>query len=299
MHRFSGDVLADDPSFNKRMWTKYGAPFIDLYRVDLQRALFDRAVELGVSFHLHERVQTIDFSIPAVLTVAGNKFEGDLVVGADGLWSRCRQCFLGSQDDPRPTGDLAYRIVLSVDDAGDEELKSWISNPTVHFWIGPGAHVVAYSLRGGKMFNIVLLCPDDLPPGISKQEGSVEEMQELFAGWDPILTRFLSKVDRVDKWKLMHRDELSSWVNQASNLVLIGDSCHPMLPYLAQGANSSLEDGAVLGALLGGIKGKSQLSQALSLYERLRKQRGEAIARETFAQVRHMKQFPRMLSCHL
>ena len=65
-----------------------------------------------------------------------------------------------------------------------------------------------------------------------------------------------------------------------------GDSCHPMLQYLAQGANSAIEDGAVLGLLLGHLKAKEQVPQALKMYERLRKSRGDAIARETFKQVR-------------
>lgn len=58
-----------------------------------------------------------------------------------------------------------------------------------------------------------------------------------------------------------------------------------MLPYLAQGANSAIEDGAVLGHLLGKIKTKRQLPQALKLYEQLRKARGEDVVRETFKQV--------------
>jgi len=65
---------------------------------------------------------------------------------------------------------------------------------------------------------------------------------------------------------------------------MAGDSCHPMLPYLAQGANSSLEDGAVLGSLLGHVSRKDQLPAALDLYQKIRKQRGEAIVRETFKQ---------------
>ena len=55
------------------------------------------------------------------------------------------------------------------------------------------------------MYNIVLLVPDDLPEGVSRQPGSIEEMRALFKGWDPILSRFLDLVDSVDKWKLMHR----------------------------------------------------------------------------------------------
>jgi len=53
---------------------------------------------------------------------------------------------------------------------------------------------------------------------------------------------------------------------------------------LAQGANSSIEDGAVLGYILRALKTKDQLPSALRLYQKLRKQRGEAIVRETFAQ---------------
>ena len=208
VHRYSGEVLANDPDFDKHIRAKYGAPFVDMHRIDVQRALYDRAVELGVVFHLSERLESIGFDGPVVKTASGKSFAGDLVVGADGLWSKTRQIFLGSKDEPKPTGDLAYRIVLTLEEAEDEDLKAWISNPQCHFWVGPGSHAVAYSIRGGNMFNLVLLCPDNLPPGVARQEGSVEEMKALFDDWDPVLRRFMSKVSKVDKWKLMHRAEL-------------------------------------------------------------------------------------------
>ncbi|KAF7719711.1 Aromatic-ring hydroxylase-like protein [Penicillium ucsense] len=286
VHRYSGEILAHDDAFDKGIRTKYNAPFIDLHRVDLQQALFERAQELGVTFHLGERIALVDFETTTVYSETGHQFTGDLIVAADGLWSRCREALVGHKDEPLPTGDLAYRIVLSADQIQDPELKALVENPEVHFWIGPGAHAVGYSVRGGKMYNIVLLVPDNLPPGVSRQAGSVDEMKELFVGWDPILNRFLDcvKSGRIDKWKLMHHGEMENWVNDRSNLVFIGDACHPMLPYLAQGANSSLEDGAVLGLLLGRMSNKSQLPRILRLYESLRKSRGESIVRETFKQ---------------
>ncbi|PKS06013.1 hypothetical protein jhhlp_007847 [Lomentospora prolificans] len=287
VHRYSGEVLMTDHDFNVGMRAKYSAPFLDVHRVDLQLTLYERAKDLGVRFHLNERIHSIDFEMPEVITASGAVIEADLIVAADGLHSRCRDCFLatkGSRDKPQPTGDLAYRIVLELDQISDPELADWVSNPSVHFWAGPGAHAVGYSLRAGKMYNIVLLVPDDLPPGVYKQPGSVEEMRELFKDWDPILNRFLTLVDKVDRWKLMHRDELPSWVNDESNFVFVGDSCHPMLPYLAQGANSAIEDGTVLGLLLGHLQSKDQLPQALKMYEALRKSRGEAIVKEAFKQ---------------
>ncbi|KAI6757054.1 hypothetical protein HG530_011652 [Fusarium avenaceum] len=284
VHRYSGQVLALENDFNKSIREKYGAPFVDVHRVDLQLSLLERAQQLGAKVELSQKVTNIDFDIPEITTQSGYKAKADLIIAADGLWSRCRDAFLGTKDTPKPTGDLAYRVVLKLEDIKDPELIDWVRNSTCHFWIGPGAHAVGYSLRGGNMYNIVLLVPDDLPQGASRLPGSVDQMRALFHGWDPILVRFLDLVTEVDKWKLMHHDEMEHWVNPQSNLVFVGDACHPMLPYLAQGANSAIEDGAVLGLLLGAVESPSHLPKALKLYEQLRKSRGEAIVRETFKQ---------------
>ncbi|OAP58120.1 salicylate hydroxylase [Fonsecaea erecta] len=287
VHRYTdGKMLAEERGFDKNLQRKYGLPFFDIHRVDLQRILYHKAVSLGVDVQLDCRVSRVERTTtgPKLIFTSGREIQSDLVVGADGLWSKCRESMLNTADQPLPTGDLAYRIVLHLDKITDPELREWIANPQVHFWIGPYSHAVAYSIRCGTMYNIVLLCPDDLPQGLSRTTGSVDEMRALFAGWDPILTRFLEQVEQVDKWKLMHREELASWTNTEKNFVLLGDSCHPMLPYLAQGANSSIEDGGVLGRLLSYVTSREHLSWAITLYECLRKPRSERIARETFHQ---------------
>ncbi|KAI1421928.1 hypothetical protein F5Y12DRAFT_765412 [Xylaria sp. FL1777] len=285
VHRYSdGKVLALEKDFNKKLRSRYGSPFIEVHRVDLHLALAERAKQLGVKLHLGQRVVKIDFAAPSIETESGVTATADLIVAADGIWSACRNFVLDIKDFPRPTGDLAYRIVLTLDEIDDPELREMVQKPSCNFWIGPGSHVVAYSVRGGTMYNIVLLVPDDLPEGVRRQPGSVEEMRALFEGWDPVLNRFLNLVKSVHKWKLMHRRELPSWVNDKSNCVFVGDSCHPMLPYLAQGANSAIEDGAVLGLLLGSIQSREQLPKALRMYQELRKSRGDAIAKETFKQ---------------
>lgn len=288
VHRYAdGKVLAHEQNFAANNEQRYNAPFVDMHRVDTQKILYDKAIELGVLVWLEHRIKEIRQSKGGAIEVEdmnGQVIGGDLVVGADGLWSRCRQGLLGSEDDPLPTGDLAFRIVLNLEQIQDEDLKRLVSEPQLHFWIGPKAHVVGYSVRSGTMYNLVLLTPDDLPPEVARQSGSTEEMKALFKGWDPILTRLLECVTNVDKWKLMHRPELESWTNKEKNFVLIGDSCHPMLPYLAQGANSSIEDGAVLGRVLSYVNSRDQLPEAIGIFEQLRKSRGEKVARETFFQ---------------
>jgi hypothetical protein len=236
VRRYSdGKVLSRTDDFNGDMRRKYGAPFWDLHRVDVQRALAERAKELGAKVRLGARVADLDFDKPSVKLESGEELQADLIVAADGLWSKSRERFLAvksESDEPLPTGDLAYRIVLKLDEVDDPELRDWISKPSCQFWIGPGAHVVAYSLRDGHMFNIVLLVPDNLPAGVARQAGSIDEMRAIFDKWDPVLNRFLDQVKSVDKWKLMHRPELDSWISDKSNFVFIGDSCHPMVSSL-------------------------------------------------------------------
>ncbi len=250
-----------------------------------------RAKGLGVEVRLSSKVTSVDFSLtPSVTINDGEVLHCDVVLCADGLWSQTRSQFLGRPAPAILTGDLAYRIVIQTADlhgSDTDELKAFIDSTSVNFWVGPKTHVVAYTMRAGSMYNIVLLCPDDLPESVTKTEGDLEEMKKLFEGWDPILRKFLNQVKGVAKWKLMWLDTLPEWANATGTFVMVGDACHPMLPYLAQGANSSLEDGAVLGYLLGKVsysKKAEQLPRFASLYQKLRKERGEMIAKETFKQ---------------
>ncbi|KAI1387803.1 FAD binding domain protein [Hypoxylon trugodes] len=285
VRRYDGTrLLAYEDHFQKKILERYGAPFWDVHRADLQEALVRRATSLGVEFRLGADVQNIDFQRATVTTSDGQTVQGDLILGADGLWSRTRSSLLRKQLTPQPTGDLAYRIILNLENIKDPELEELVAKPAVNFWIGPESHVVGYSLRQGRTYNLVLLRPDDLPEDVSRQAANVDEMRKLFESWDPILNKLLACVNQVDKWRLMHISPLDAWVNDEGTFLMAGDACHPMLPYLAQGANSSLEDGAVLGRLLKYVTSRDKLRPALEMYQQLRKARGEAIAKEALGQ---------------
>ena len=233
-----GKVLAHRDNYSEELKNRYGEPIWCLHRFDLQVALAKRAEELGVCLSFNSRVQDVNFEKPAIILENGQTRDGDLVIVADGLWSSMRSRFVGKSPAPQPTGDLAYRIVLTIDQVReDSELRDLIAQPGIRIWMGPGAHAVAYSLLKGPMLNIVLLAPDDLPQQVAKAEGNVEEMAKLFEGWHPILTRFLSHVEKVDKWRLMCLQFDEPWSSRQRTSVMAGDSCHPILPYMAQGAN--------------------------------------------------------------
>lgn len=272
------------------MAQRYGAPFWDLHRVDLQRALMSRCAKLGILIRCSSRVVQVSFD-EAVVEIDGlGREKGDIVVCAEGLWSSTRAQFLGEVSEPAPTGDLAYRISVDTTKLSGphaEEIRDFARNGGVNFWIGPGGHVASYGVRGGDMFNLGLLRPDDLPAGTIKTTAHPSEVADLLSDWDPFLGRLLTEVDAVNKWRLLYLETLKRWTNDTGTFYMVGDSCHPMLPYLAQGANSALEDGAVLGVLLSKVtaaKKQEQLKKVSGMYQALRRDRGAEIQRESSRQ---------------
>ncbi|KAK5634872.1 hypothetical protein RRF57_010585 [Xylaria bambusicola] len=187
VRRYDGtQLLAYEDNFQEKMLHRWGAPFWDIHRADLHTILVHRARALGITVEVGCEVSDVDFGQAIVMAQDGRTFHGDVILGADGLWSRTRDLMLNRKVSPKPTGDLAYRIVLDLKDIQDPELKELVSNPSVNFWIGPKSHVVGYSVRQGLTYNLVLLRPDDLPAGISRAAADVEEMRAAFKQWDPM-----------------------------------------------------------------------------------------------------------------
>ncbi|PMD23854.1 putative monooxygenase [Hyaloscypha hepaticicola] len=261
-----------------------GTFYWDFHRASLHKCLLDRAVELGATVRCNSRV--VDVRIcgtgkeARVVMESGREIEADLVVGADGINSKLREVMLGREDPPIPTGDLAYRLLLYTSEMmKDPELASLVTDPQVNYWLGPDMHAVNYVLKGGKLFNMVLLVPDDMPAGASTLEGNVEEMRALYKDWDPRIPKLLSMCESVCKWRLCIRPGMDTWSHPSGAFTLLGDAVHATLPYLASGAGMSLEDAAVLGECLSRITSKASAEKqiALQIYENCRKGRTEMV----------------------
>lgn len=211
---------------------KYSLPYLHVHRADYHAVLAKEVRRLGGRIQLSSQVTGIDFEIPAVLVHGQSDILADVVIAADGLKSVCRGYLCGRIDPPRLSGDMAYRCTISADRFRDQDLKQFLDSHDLHYWIGPGQHIVCYKLRDGDVFNIVIACTDTIVESMDVTSVGPEELQRTVKNWDPKLQKLIELAGSGQKGRLMRVEQLDSWTHSSGNFALLGDACHSMLPYL-------------------------------------------------------------------
>lgn len=225
---------------------RYGFPYLTAHRAHLHAALAAAvrrerpdAIVLGAKV---EAVASSDRGA-MVETTDGRRFDADVLVGADGVHSVVRDRLFGP-DAPRFSGLAAWRGVIDA-----ARLPAHLRRAQGVNWVGPGAHVIHYPLAGGKLVNFVAAVERaDWRVESWTERGTVQECLAEFRGWHDDVHTLIRALDVPYKWALMVRDPMPRW--SVGRATLLGDACHPTLPFLAQGAAMAIEDGYILARAL-------------------------------------------------
>ncbi|MEX2327331.1 MAG: FAD-dependent monooxygenase, partial [Pseudomonadales bacterium] len=252
---------------------KYGAPYYHLHRADLMRALVTTAATLpNIGVHTHSRVSHIEALAQGVRFVANHdEHEVDALIGADGIHSSVRQFLFGS-DHARFTGNIAWRALVPA-----VRLPQDLVAPVTTAWWGPHRHFVHYFVRGGELLNCVGVVEKRGWETESWTEpGDHDEIKADFKGWHPTVETIVDQLDELTlfKWALFDRAPMRHW--SKGHITLLGDACHPTLPFMAQGAAMAIEDAAVLAHLMAKT---DDIPKALGQYETARQKRTARIQR--------------------
>lgn len=221
--------------------TTYGAPYWTVHRGDLHRELLQAALDRGVEVRTGVDVTGWEDTGRAirVSTAAGEHLEAAALIGADGIHSILRNQMIG-RDRPEFTGIMAWRGVAPMT-ALPKPLRE---NVGVN-WVGPGRHVITYPLRAGALMNFVgVVERDDWRVESWTEQGTTEECLADFAGWHEDVSAIIRAIGQPFRWALLARAPLTTCAQ--GRAILIGDACHPTLPFLAQGANMAVEDAMVV-----------------------------------------------------
>ena len=261
---------------------RYGTPHLLLHRNDLHgllvaavRALKPGAIKLGM--RASAVAQTADAA--TVQFADGQSAAGTAIIAADGIHSQVRQCLFGP-GKPTFIGCVAWRGLIAMD-----RLPPHLAQMLTTNWIGPHGHVLHYPVRRGELMNFISIVErDDWQVESWIVEGSKEELADDFRGWHDDVHTFIDAIDTPYKWALLARGPMERWVE--GRITLLGDACHPTLPFLGQGAVMAIEDAYVVAACLAAYPDDPQ--RAFVRYEDIRKERTSAVVRKSHDNRRHV-----------
>jgi salicylate hydroxylase len=249
----SGAELARLP-LGDAMQQRYGAPYFCVHRADLHGLLLDAVRARGTGTlvtgaHI-EQIETSD-DLVCVSSADARAWEGEALVGADGLWSMARQQLASASAaaPPRVTGHTAWRALVA-----QSALPAALRRTRVDVWLGPQLHAVAYPVRGGEWLNVVVIA-ESAPAGDARdwdQASSIAALKQAMGRSCATLQALLDAMPGWRAWTLSDRAPVASAADMAHERVaLVGDAAHPMVPYLAQGAGMAIEDALALADALG------------------------------------------------
>ncbi|EEP76553.1 conserved hypothetical protein [Uncinocarpus reesii 1704] len=273
----TGEIVGSTP-FRHVLEKTYGFPYWLIHRADYQRILFDAAKEAGAKILLGTPVDSIDERAPAAILTDGRRLVADLIIGADGIRSKTRRAVIREKEiEANDTPNCAYRVTVPAEAMNADDEIRHLMEEDANCWIGDSRHIMAYPIRQGAMYNLVLSCPGKAMVGKWNEPGNPDEMRGYYANFDPTIRKVLKNVKSCLKWKLADLPPLPNWVSPSGRVVLIGDAAHAMVPYLAQGAATAIEDGAALGECLDRAKSARDIPRLLYAFEAIRKPRCERI----------------------
>lgn len=256
-------VLPFKGFFEKR----YGAKYLHIHRADLHYILAKAAEAENIQIHLGQRIVGYEQNSETICAIGadGEKHEGSLLIGADGIQSAiCAQmhAYKPQYHAPQFAGQIAWRGIVPTEKipySALKEIKNCVTN-----WMGPRQHFVSYFLRQGALVNFVAVAERaNWTHENWYVEGDMAQLRAAFADWHAPVQEIIAACDRCSLWGLFVRPPLPHWFD--GRAVLLGDACHPMLPFMAQGAAMAIEDGYLLARQL--AKPNIKLTQALQNYQ--------------------------------
>lgn len=268
LRRWEDDSIIRATDLDESFLSQHQVPLANVARNELVEILGNAvaaATNVTLKFSTHVVSVEPGDSSSEVIFVDGSSQSFDIVIGADGIHSVVRPC-VGGIDKPRFSGSAAYRAL--VPRSAVEDLPIDVTNR-----MGPDRHVVSYFIgRNRSHLNLVCISPEDSWETESwTEQGTMEDLYSRFEGWSPDFLSLLGRVEEpIFRWALYDREPLEQ--RGIGTTTLLGDACHPMLPFMAQGSCQAIEDAIVLARCLSDAN-TSDAASALRRYEDARQGR--------------------------
>uniref|UniRef100_A0A7N0ZT55 FAD-binding domain-containing protein n=1 Tax=Kalanchoe fedtschenkoi TaxID=63787 RepID=A0A7N0ZT55_KALFE len=209
-------------------------------RMTLQRILAS-AVGEDVIMNSSNVVDFVDTGDKVIVTLEnGESFEGDALVGADGIWSKVRQKLFG-RDDAVYSGYTCYTGIADFVPADIESVGYRV-------FLGHKQYFVSSDVGAGKIQWYAF--HEESPGGVDAPNGRKARLFEMFSGWCDNVTDVILATDEDVILRRDIYDRGPSFTWGKGRVTLLGDAIHAMQPNMGQGGCMAIEDGYQLASEL-------------------------------------------------
>ncbi|KAE9620923.1 putative zeaxanthin epoxidase [Lupinus albus] len=233
-------------------------------------ALQDILVNAVGSNILSNKAKVVDFiQEPGKVRVVlenGQHYDGDILVGADGIWSEVRSKLFGWQE-ANYSGFTCYTGLANY-------VPPYIDTIGYRVFLGLNQYFVASDIGNGKVQWYAF--QGEAPSSAPHVEGKSKKKRvlELFGNWCNDVVTLISETQEHEilQRNIYDRDMINTW--GIGRVTLLGDAAHPMQPNLGQGGCMAIEDSYQLILELDKVAkhgyGESEVTSALRRYEKKR-----------------------------
>jgi salicylate hydroxylase len=224
---------------------KYGADRMVYHRQDLHEAMREAALSTELSGHpasivTASKVVSCDCEAGKVTLEDGTTYQGDLIIGADGIHSVIREAVLKAGNHelvhPTPTGVSAYRLLVETANLSSIKVDSELFDPkrqATTLMMGHDRRVIMGPARNGDLLGLVSMVPDEHMHEASNSNswttpGSLSKLLETYHDFPQWIRDIFAQAPDIALWQLRDIDALPAWV--AGRCIIIGDAAHAMLP---------------------------------------------------------------------
>lgn len=279
-----------------------GAPSVLTRRAELQKELLRFAIGNEFPGNPAEivpgaKVSGVDVDAGKVWTEDGRVFEGDLIIGADGINSVVRSAVLGQENGPPVacTHDLLmFMTSISVEQLRKQTGFSYLTDPLSQ--AGLASFMVNGNMQAKNRILVYNVSPRDVQViGYTSEKEFAEKfdsarttiikdvpVKRVVDEFAPYFCESLVNLfrhNRIDAWRIRDIPSLDTWFR--GRAVLIGDAAHAVTPHAGQGCNITIEDAEALAYLLSDAEPGDHMQPILQKFMGLRKDRAEFVRRRS------------------
>jgi salicylate hydroxylase len=228
---------------------KYGADRMVYHRQDLHEALREAALSKELLGHpasivTAAKVVSCDCEAGKVTLEDNTTYQGDLIIGADGIHSVIREAVLKAGNHelvhPTPTGVSAYRLLVETANLSSIDVDPEIfdaKKQATTLMMGHDRRVIMGPARNGDLLGLVGMVPDEHMHEASNSHswttpGSLSKLLETYHDFPQWIRDIFAQAPDIALWQLRDIDALPAWV--AGRCIIIGDAAHAMLPTQGQ-----------------------------------------------------------------